>query len=51
MISQDDMFDESIWTPPEELPDLSAEKIMAIDVETKDPYLLSRGPGWATMVV
>ena len=48
MISQDDMFDESIWTPPEELPDLSAEKIMAIDVETKDPYLLTRGPGWAT---
>ena len=48
MTSQDDLFDESTWTPPEELPDLSAEKIMAIDVETRDPYLTSRGPGWAT---
>ena len=48
MSLQEDLFDETTWTPPEELPDLSAEKIMAIDVETRDPYLMSRGPGWAT---
>ena len=39
-------FDENIWTPPEEFPDLSHEKRIAVDVETKDPNLISKGPGW-----
>ena len=40
------VFDEKIWTPPESFPDLSKEKLLAIDVETKDPNLMSKGPGW-----
>jgi DNA polymerase I-like protein with 3'-5' exonuclease and polymerase domains len=36
----------SNWTPPAELPDLSAAKVIAIDVETRDPELLTRGPGF-----
>ena len=40
------VFDENIWTPPEEFPDLSHEKRIAVDVETKDPNLISKGPGW-----
>ena len=43
---REDLFEESIWTPPENLPDLSGEKIIAIDVETKDPNLKDLGPGW-----
>mgnify|MGYP003632603746 FL=1 len=38
----------SEWVPPHELPDLSEAKTIAIDVETKDPYLKTRGPGWPT---
>ena len=34
-------------TPPDLLPDLSGEKLISIDVETKDPNLLSKGPGWS----
>ena len=44
---QEQLFDESTWTPPESLPDLSSAKIMAIDVETRDPNLKILGPGWA----
>jgi len=32
--------------PTEELPDLSSEKIIAVDVETRDPNLKTFGPGW-----
>ena len=38
----------SEWVPPHELPDLSEAKTIAIDVETKDPHLKTRGPGWPT---
>ena len=38
----------SEWIPPEQLPDLSSAKTIAIDVETKDPEIKSSGPGWAT---
>tara|TARA_A100001391_G_scaffold203444_1_gene195788 strand:- start:741 stop:2645 length:1905 start_codon:yes stop_codon:yes gene_type:complete len=38
---------ETEWTPPQELPDLSEAKEIAIDVETRDPNLKSNGPGWA----
>jgi len=43
----EDIFDETIWTPPDSLPDLSSEKLIAIDVETRDPNLKTLGPGWA----
>lgn len=33
------------WRPPKELPDLSAAKIISLDVETSDPHLLTSGPG------
>ena len=36
------------WVPPHELPDLSEAKTIAIDVETKDPNLKTKGPGWPT---
>jgi len=36
------------WVPPHELPDLSEAKTIAIDVETKDPNLKTKGPGWTT---
>ena len=36
------------WVPPDELPDLSAAKEIAIDVETRDPNLKNKGPGWPT---
>lgn len=34
------------WAPPGEFPRLEAAKVLAIDTETKDPYLLERGPGF-----
>jgi DNA polymerase I-like protein with 3'-5' exonuclease and polymerase domains len=36
----------STWTPPRSFPDLSREKIIGIDIESKDPYLKERGPGF-----
>ena len=36
------------WTPPVELPDLSDAKEIAIDLETRDPNLKTKGPGWPT---
>ena len=43
---EQDLFNEPTWIPPIELPDLSKEKLIAIDVETRDPRLLTHGPGW-----
>ena len=43
---EQDLFNEPTWVPPIELPDLSKEKLIAIDVETRDPRLLTHGPGW-----
>jgi DNA polymerase I-like protein with 3'-5' exonuclease and polymerase domains len=36
------------WVPPSELPDLTDCKEIAIDVETRDPNLKNKGPGWPT---
>lgn len=36
---------DSSWTPPREYPNLHGEKILGIDLETKDPLLHERGPG------
>ena len=44
---REDLFDEKVWSPPDHLPDLSGEKLIAVDVETKDPHLRDLGPGWA----
>ena len=39
----------SDWLPPEHpFPDLTDAKEIAIDVETRDPDLKQRGPGWPT---
>ena len=37
---------ESTWVAPTTFPDLSAATKIAVDIETCDPNLLSRGPGW-----
>ena len=44
---REDLFNEAVWSPPDYLPDLSGEKIIAVDVETRDPRLRDLGPGWA----
>ena len=33
------------WVAKEEYPNLSAAKMIAVDCETKDPYLMTKGPG------
>ena len=38
----------SEWVPPHELPNIFDAKTIAIDVETKDPNLKTKGPGWPT---
>lgn len=35
----------SNWLPPDEFPDLSGAKLIAIDTETRDPNLKTKGPG------
>lgn len=35
------------WIAPDELPDLKNYKRIGVDVETRDPYLKTWGPGWA----
>jgi DNA polymerase I-like protein with 3'-5' exonuclease and polymerase domains len=35
------------WTPPKDYPNLAAANVIAVDTETYDPNLLTRGPGWA----
>lgn len=37
---------ESTWVAPTTFPDLSAATMIAVDIETCDPNLLTRGPGW-----
>jgi DNA polymerase I-like protein with 3'-5' exonuclease and polymerase domains len=38
----------SEWVPPSELPDLTDAKEIAVDLETRDPNLKTKGPGWPT---
>lgn len=35
----------SNWRPPTEFPDLSGAKLIALDTETRDPNLKTKGPG------
>lgn len=39
---------ETEWVMPEVYPNLSGEKLIAIDLETNDPDLKETGAGWAT---
>ena len=36
------------WSPPSSFPRLGEAKNLCIDVETFDPNLIEKGPGWAT---
>ena len=36
------------WSPPSVLPHFSEYETIAVDLETYDPNLRKRGPGWAT---
>ena len=38
----------SDWVPPVELPDIFDADEISIDVETRDPNLKQKGPGWPT---
>ena len=42
------IYNDSDWTCPSEYPDLSQAKEIAIDIETKDPNIKTKGAGWAT---
>ena len=37
----------SEWNPPEKIPNLSEAKEIAVDLETYDPDIKTKGPGWA----
>lgn len=39
---------ETEWSAPTELPDLTNCKTISIDLETRDPEIKTKGPGWAT---
>ena len=42
------IYNDSDWICPSEYPDLSQAKEIAIDLETKDPNIKTKGSGWAT---
>ena len=42
-------FKESDWKTPSHFPNLKDAKEIAIDLETKDPNIKTKGPGWPTM--
>ena len=42
------VYNDSDWIAPAEYPDLSQAKEIAIDLETKDPNLKTKGSGWST---
>ena len=42
------IYNDSDWVCPAEYPDLSQAKEIAIDLETKDPNIKTKGSGWAT---
>lgn len=37
---------ESGWRPPTSFPDLGGEKIIGLDIESRDPHLTTKGPGF-----
>ena len=42
------VYNDSDWIAPSEYPDLSKATEIAIDLETKDPNIKTKGSGWAT---
>jgi len=42
------VFKESDWKTPTSFPNLKDAKEIAIDLETKDPNIKNKGPGWPT---
>jgi len=42
------IYNDSDWVCPQEYPDLSKATEIAIDLETKDPNIKTKGSGWAT---
>ena len=44
-------FKESDWKTPSHFPNIKDAKEIAIDLETKDPNIKTKGPGWPTMTV
>ena len=38
----------SEWVPPMDFPNIKDADKIAIDLETKDPNIMDKGPGWAT---
>jgi len=42
------IYNDSDWICPSEYPDLRNAKEIAIDLETKDPNIKTKGSGWAT---
>lgn len=38
----------SSWAPPNTLPSLASQPFIALDLETRDPHLTTKGPGWTT---
>lgn len=36
---------ESSWVPPSKFPNLGGARLLGIDTETRDPYLIAKGPG------
>ncbi len=42
------IYNDSDWVCPSEYPDLRFAKEIAIDLETKDPNIKTKGAGWAT---
>jgi DNA polymerase I-like protein with 3'-5' exonuclease and polymerase domains len=42
------VFKESDWKTPTSFPNLKEAKEIAIDLETKDPNIKNKGPGWPT---
>ena len=42
-------FQDSDWTTPTTFPNLQHASEIAIDLETKDPDIKIKGPGWPTM--
>ena len=38
----------SEWVPPMDFPNIKDADKIAIDLETKDPNIIDKGPGWAT---
>ena len=37
---------ESTWSIPDRFPNFEHSKIISVDLETRDPRIITHGPGW-----